>query len=222
MISFIVQRLRSLSGLFRRKPESFTIDDALGVFTLENPKKDNAYEGMINWLGAEALVDLETDGTDNHTADTALGNLRRIAEETAQWDRRLREYAAEEMSEGDGTVEIWEGDGDNDADYSYITKEEFISRLSIGFIRINKDGTIVFYYDMDEMFTDHTLEIRANISGEIRCAGLCGWEQEGDGCPAIHFPRPGSFRPHCETTCPYGGLSYQCEIQREYGRLLRD
>lgn len=174
MISFIVQRLRSLSGLFRRKPESFTIDDALGVFTLENPKKDNAYEGMINWLGAEALVDLETDGTDNHTTDTALGNLRRIAEETAQWDRRLREYAAEEMSEGDGTVEIWEGDGDNDADYSYITKEEFISRLSIGFIRINKDGTIVFYYDMDEMFTDHTLEIRANISGEIRCAGLCG------------------------------------------------
>lgn len=163
-----------ISGLFRRKPEPLIINDPLGKFTLQNPKKDNTYEGEIDWLGTEVFVDLETDGPDSHTADAALKILRKIAEETAQWDRRLRQYAAEEMSDGDGKVEVWEGDEDSDDGYSYLTKEEFISRISMGFIHINKDGTIAFYYDTDGMFTDHNLEIRADISGEILCADLCG------------------------------------------------
>ena len=44
----------------------------------------------------------------------------------------------------------------------------------MGFIHINKHGTIAFYYDTDGRFTDHNLEIWANISGEILRADLCG------------------------------------------------
>ena len=164
----------SILELFRRKPQPLTINVPLGTFTLQNPKKDNSYEGSIKWLDTEALVDLDVDSTDSHTADKALASLHKIVEETARWDRRLREYAAEEVSDEDGKVEIWQGDEDSDGDCSYITKEKFISRLSMGFIHIKNNGDVVFYYDMDEMFTDHSLEIRANVSGEILFAGICG------------------------------------------------
>lgn len=83
----------SILELFRRKPQPLTINVPLGTFTLQNPKKDNSYEGSIKWLDTEALVDLDADSTDSRTADKALASLHKIVEETARWDRRLRELS---------------------------------------------------------------------------------------------------------------------------------
>lgn len=162
----------SIFHFFRPKPDPLVIHDELGTFTLKRPNQDTDYEGTINWLGAEASVSLEIDSRERLTADTALENLRRIAASAAEWDRKIRQFAAEDMADSDGRIEIWEEDGNGD--YSRITKEEFIRRISIGFIHIYADETIFFYYNPDEMFTDHGLGIRAMVSGEILSSEICG------------------------------------------------
>ena len=159
----------SILGLFKRKPEPLIIRDELGTFILEHPQTDDCYEGAVRWPAGEALVSLDVDSEETLTADIALGYLRRIAAESAQWDERIRAYAAEDLSNGDENIETWENDG-----ASYLTKEAFIRRISIGFIHIHTDGNLFFYYDLDGMFTDHGLGVYADISGEILSSEICG------------------------------------------------
>lgn len=162
----------SILKWFRRKPEALVIQDELGTFLLEHPQSDRFYEGTVPWPPEEeALVDLEIDGGEPPAADAALAHLCGIMAEAGEWDRRLRAYAADEMAGGDGWIETWE---DEDSGGSRRTREEFIRRLSIGFIRVHRDGTLFFYYDLDGMFTDHGLGIHANISGEIFSYEICG------------------------------------------------
>lgn len=164
----------SILKLFKRKSKSLVINNELGTFVLRHPGKDKAYKGTISWLDTEAIVNLELDNNETLTADVALENLRKIAVKAAEWDRKIRQYAAEDMADSDGMIEIWGNSDDADSDFSYITKEEFISRISIGFIYIYMNGEIFFDYDLDGMFTDHGLGIDANISGEILSSQIWG------------------------------------------------
>ena len=123
----------SILKWFRRKPEALVIQDKLGTFLLEHPQSDRFYEGTVPWPPEEALVDLEIDGGEPPAADAALAHLCGIMAEAGEWDRRLRAYAADEMAGGDGWIETWE---DEDSGGSRRTREEFIRRLSIGFIRV--------------------------------------------------------------------------------------
>ena len=160
----------SILSLFRKKPDSITINDEMGTFILQNPLKDKLYDGEIKWLGREVSVSLYCDSGDSPAADIALENLRRIVAESAGWDKKLRQCAVEYAAGEDGFVEIW---GEN-ADFPPITTEEFLCRISLGFLYVYPNGEIYFDYDLDEMFADHGLGIYANISGEILSVGLMG------------------------------------------------
>ena len=100
--------------------------------------------------------------------------LRKIAAKADDWDKKIREYVADDMSDEAGMVEIWGDSMNSDDDVSLITREEFLSRISIGFIDIEPNGDIFFDYDLDGMFTDHGMGIDANISGEILSCSLWG------------------------------------------------
>lgn len=164
----------SILRLFRKKPNPIIINDELGTFILKNPLKDKTYDGEISWLGREVSVSLYCDSGDSLTADIALENLRKIAAESADWDKRLRQCAVEYMASEDGSVEIWGDAADSGDTIPPITTEEFLSRISLGFMYVYPNGQIYFDFDLDEMFTDHGLGIYANISGEISSVGLMG------------------------------------------------
>ena len=165
----------SILGLFKQKkqkPEPLVIHDELGTFVLERPGKDRAYEGRIQWLDMEPVVSLAIDSEETMTADTALETLHRLAADAAGWDKRIREYAADDMADSSGLIETWEDDGDGG--FPTITKEAFIRRISIGFIHIHSDGSLFFDYDLDGMFTDHGLGIHADLSGVIQSSAIYG------------------------------------------------
>lgn len=165
----------SFFDLFKKKPEPLVINDELGTFTNKNPGKDNFYSGEINMLGKNVSVDLKCDSADSATADIALENFRRFAESADEWDKKIRNYIADYMSDEDGTVEIWGDDEDSDEDdVSQITREEFLRRISIGFIIIYPNGDLFIDYNMDGMFSNHGMGISADISGEILSCGLWG------------------------------------------------
>ena len=164
----------SILNFFKKKSKPIIINDELGTFILKNPKKDKLYRGKIKWLDDDVYVSLHCDSVDSITANIALENLRKIAAKAEDWDKRIRKCIADNKSDKDGMVEIWGDSMDTDDDISQITKEEFLSRISIGFIHIYPNGEIFFDYDMDGMFTDHGMGIDANISGEISSCGLWG------------------------------------------------
>lgn len=165
----------SIMSFFRKKPEPLVIHDELGTFVQKDPGKDKAYSGEVSWLGENVYVDLYCDSDGSQTADIALGNLRKLVDNADDWDKKIRKYIADDMSDEDGMVEIWGDDEDTDEDdVSQITREEFLSRISVGFINIYPDGEIFFDYNMDEMFSDHGMGVNADISGEISSCGLWG------------------------------------------------
>lgn len=164
----------SIWDLFRKRPDPIVIEDELGTFVLEDPRKQRSYDGEIDWLGQEVSVTLYCDGGGSLAADAALENLRKITAKAAEWDQRLRQCAVEYAAGEDGSVEIW-GDGTQSGeDGLTITTEGFLSRISLGFIYVYPNGELYFDHDLDGMFTDHGLGIHADISGGISSVGLVG------------------------------------------------
>ena len=96
----------SILSLFRKKPDSITINDEMGTFILQNPLKDKLYDGEIKWLGREVSVSLYCDNGDSPSADIALENLRKIVAESADWDKKLRQCAVEYAAGEDGLIEL--------------------------------------------------------------------------------------------------------------------
>ncbi len=165
------------SKLFgRREPKKplVVIQDDLGEFTLDPNEKFRQFKGSINWCGDICNVYLEPDGNDTFTADQSLAVLRRLLEQAEEWDRRLKAYSAEEKAEEDGLVHIWGSPDQLNEDVPPITKEEYISRMSLGFLHVMADGNLYFDFNLDEMFTDHGEGMDATIDGTICSAGLQG------------------------------------------------
>lgn len=163
-----------LLGKKPAKKELIIIHDDICDLTLDPNKSFPQFEGVVSWCGTECEVWLEPDDTERYSAEGSLTVLHKLMESPEDWDRRLREYSAEQKVKSDGMVEIW-GSPDQLQDVvPPITKDEYISRMRINFISISANGDIYFDYDLDDMFTDHGEGINANISGEIYSAGLQG------------------------------------------------
>ena len=170
----------SIFSLFKSrsktKHKSIVIESKYGIFTSHKFGKNGVvFDGKINWLDDIVDVSLHTSSTESLMADKSLEILCKIAENATEWDKKLRQYGADEFSDDNGMIEIWGNDeNNNDSLPQTITKDEFISRISLGFMWIYPDGKVYFDYNLNEMFTDHGLGITANISGEIISCGLQG------------------------------------------------
>lgn len=165
------------SKLFgRRAPKKplVVIQDTFGEFTLDPNRNYPKFEGSVNWCGDICSVYLEPDDDEAFTAKQALSVLHRLMEQAENLDRRLKAYSAEEKAEEDGLVHIWGSPDQLNEDVPPITKEEYISRMSMGFLHVMADGSLYFDFCLDEMFTDHGEGIDAMIDGTICSAGLQG------------------------------------------------
>lgn len=161
------------SGMFmpksKPKPEPVVIHDALGTFTLD---KGN-FCGEVKLLGREITVCLESDGEGKTTADAALKSLHAFVPKAEEWDAAIKQFAADDFAEKDGTIETW-GSWESDSEGETVSKEEFMRRIEMNFIQFDSDGSIFFDYDLDELFTDHGLGVNADISGKIESCALWG------------------------------------------------
>lgn len=165
---------RKIFGKRKPKKEIIIIQDSFGEFTLDPNKKYPQFHGMINWCGETCYVYLEPDGNDVFTAEQSLAVLHRLMEQAEDWDRRLKAYSAEQKAEKDGLVHIWGSPDQLNEDVPPITKEEYISRMSLCLLDIMADGNLYFDFSLDDMFTDHGEGIDAVIDGQICSAGLQG------------------------------------------------
>ncbi len=143
-------------------------EEGIGIFELNH--QNSFFEGQMDWLGAVCSVYLETDQENGDTAKEGLAVLKELSAKLKQWDSRLRKFAAQSLTD---LANEWLQEKDGE-DAATITEEDFAARLKISELMIYPEGDMVVYYHDDAMFWGHTVEVNANISGEILDADIAG------------------------------------------------
>lgn len=145
-----------------------SIKNKLGFFILN--RDFSWFEGIIDWNGTEANVYLETDEEDGDTAEQAMKVLNELVDNIVANDTKYREFAAQELTE---LANEWLDDSD-EIDSEEITSELFKKRMEISEITVSPDGSLNLFYNDDDMFWGHTIEIYVEQNGDIISANLAG------------------------------------------------
>lgn len=158
------------------------LENETGKFTLD--REFSWFSGTVDWFGYEFNICLETDEDNGDTADKSFEVLKELYENRSDWNEKLKNFAADKLLEN---ANDWLQDelADEDADNPLknddsankpeeITKESFMERIWLESIVISPEGDITCYYYDDDMFWGHTIEVDANISGEIDDAYIAG------------------------------------------------
>lgn len=147
--------------------------EELGDFAMQRAGVYVEFSGQIVWMGEECEVTLCPDAENVRTIDKSLESLKVLASSMKEWDRKVKDFAADELAEDDGMIYIytWESE-----EGTPVSKEDFKRRLSFEGIKIEPSGDFCFSYKYksDEMFTDYFMYAEGNISGKMKSASLDG------------------------------------------------
>ncbi|MBR6617005.1 MAG: DUF2262 domain-containing protein [Oscillospiraceae bacterium] len=142
--------------------------DGIGEFEWKRYRTCSSFNGQIQWCEELIGVELESDGPGTKTANRALAVLQKIYARQKELTESVFCKCAEDVARDDGMIETWQEEA------SFITKEEFLERISVGFIHIWQDGSMHFTIEADGIFTDHALEVEVTPAGEIVAEGFSG------------------------------------------------
>ena len=139
-------------------------DPQLGRLTLER---------QYDWFKSEiayraGLVDLTVPATADDRP-SMLAEARSVVGALADWDARARVRIGGDLFELYN--DTWR---DEEADRAAISREAFDARLVLTAIGIEDEGALAFWYDADNMFTDHSIEVRGTLSNGFEEASIAG------------------------------------------------
>ena len=157
-----------LEALKEYYSEPISIENELGSFALD--REFSWFEGIVNWNGVEVNAYLETDEEDGNTARQAMQALKKVVDHIVENDTKYREFAAQELTE---LANEWMNASD-EMDSEEITKEIFMKRMEMSEIIVSSDGSLSLFYNDDDMFWGHAIEIEVKPNGEIISANIAG------------------------------------------------
>jgi len=134
-------------------------DEILGTFTLD--KSINYFNNKIEWLGESISVSFALD-TEENIRDT-ISVLHNLVKEQSEWDRRVRKFAAEELT---NLANDWQEED--------VVEEEFAKRIILESITVYADGGFVFWFDDDDLFFGHVIFVEGNLKGDFERAEIAG------------------------------------------------
>ncbi len=143
-------------------------DETMGTFVLD--RTYSWFEGKIDWVKNQCQVYLDTDEEDGDTADKAYCYLKDLYQNQETWDEKIRQFAAKQLTK---LANHW-NEKDGDGNEILITEEDFISRIYMRELSIGENGRLTLYYDDDDMFFGHSIEIVGDIFGGIKDADIVG------------------------------------------------
>lgn len=133
----------------QKKPVTFE-EEGLGVFTLN--RQVNWFEANVDWLGTE--ISLVFDREEDRAA--CVQNAKALLADAAGWDKRVREYAADELV---SLANDWAEDGEEP-----ITREQFMERMEPESIEVRADGAFEFWFADGDMFYGHSIHVQGNLT----------------------------------------------------------
>lgn len=130
----------------QKKPVTFW-EEGLGTFTLN--RQVDWFETEVNWLGGQIslVFDAEEDRAE------VLQRAKTLLAGAASWDKRVREYAADDLL---ASANDWAEDEE-------ITREQFIQRMELESIEIRADGSFEFWFADGDMFYGHSIHVSGDM-----------------------------------------------------------
>ncbi len=139
-----------LAPILKEQTREVTIEhERLGTFVLD--RSLNSLRGNIEWLGETIRVSLDNDADAHHQ----LNVLARLIDDDAKWDRRIRAFAAEELTElkNDSWLE------DDEEEWS---EANFAKQLTLQAITFTEED-FTFWFDDGDLFWGHAIYVSNTI-----------------------------------------------------------
>ena len=89
----------------------------------------------------------------------------------ADWDRRVREYAADELLE---LANDWSQDMDEDGGAVEVTREQFVERMELESIEVRADGSFQFWFGDGDLFYGHSIWVSGDLENGPNDAAMEG------------------------------------------------
>ena len=149
----------------QKKPVTFWVE-GLGTFALN--RQVNWFETELDWLGTE--VSLSFDRMDEAEMKQSQNTAKALLAGAADWDRRVREYAADELL---STANDW-AEQMEDEEPQEITREQFMDRMELESIEIRADGSFEFWFADGDLFYGHSIHVSGDMENGPDDAGMEG------------------------------------------------
>ena len=137
----------------QKKPVTFW-EEGLGTFTLN--RQVDWFETEINWLGTEISLTIDME----EAREEALQNAKTLLASAADWDKRVRECAADELLQN---ANDWNQEMEKDGETPTITREQFMERMELESIEVMADGSFQFWFADGDMFYGHSIWVSGDL-----------------------------------------------------------
>ena len=144
-------------------------DEVLGTLTLN--RDFGLLDGEILWNGEKVSLALEIDLDDEETWDTTRSIAHKVMADRESRDRSMREFAAKKLTE---LANEWQADDDEKENADPITEEAFAQRITLLELSLTYEGDFTAYFDDDDMFWGHTVEVCGSLENGIESANIAG------------------------------------------------
>lgn len=130
-----------------------------------------SFEGHADWLGQEVHISLDADAGQEETANQSLALLRRLHSQAAEFDRRWRRFAAEQLLED---AVNWQEETDEPVvPPESLDAEAFARCIELSELALQKEG-FTAYYDDGDLFFGHVILVEGGKDGEPDDAYIAG------------------------------------------------
>ena len=141
----------------------------LGTLTLN--RESDMFETNFSWNGTEIPLMLEVNPESKSSWGRARTAAKKLIAEQEAWDKAMREFAAKELTE---LANDWLADDDENEDAEPITEEIFAKRITLSELTITSGGSFTAYYNDDDMFWGHVVEVSGSLKKGITDANISG------------------------------------------------
>lgn len=113
---------------------------------------------------------METDEEGGDSAIRAITALLEFANNFKELDKKYRIFAAKQLTE---LANDWLK-SDEESELDEISQEMFTKRIEMSEMIFNSNGELTLYYNDDDMFWGHSIEIDIDVSGKAIDANIVG------------------------------------------------
>lgn len=142
-------------------------DEILGTLSLN--RDFDMFEGYLDWRGSEISLMLEVDADDQSSWEDARNAARSMVAEIEKWDQSMRVFSAKALT---GLANEWQEEDAGEA--VPITEEIFAERISLSELTFSFEDTFTAYYEDDDMFWGHAIEICGSLEQGMESANIVG------------------------------------------------
>ena len=144
-------------------------DKILGTLTLN--REFDMFETNFSWNGVEISLALEVNPESKSSWSRARTAAKKLITEQEAWDKAMREFAAKKLTE---LANDWLVEGEENKVTEPITEEIFAKRITLSELAITSGGSFTAYYNDDDMFWGHAIEISGSLKKGITYTNIAG------------------------------------------------